>query len=398
MFSSRTIQGALKRNGFTLVELLVVITIIGILIGLLLPAVQSARESARNLQCRSNLKQLGLACLAHEQAHGFFPTGGWGWSWVGDADRGYGDQQPGGWIYNILPDTDMKAAHDLGYNLSPSWSYQNNSLTPPPTASSISKSAAAQQLIGTPCLLTLCPTRHRNPLESFAGGTINNGGGFSLSAGTLVARSDYAISCGSVGSVPGSQGINQYGSGPPVGADVLPLTPSAGSLQSGYFGSREVTNPQIYSGICFEQSTVRKDDVTSGLTQTLMLGEKYIDANQYTTGATGTGDSYNEYAGFADDNGRCTAFANANGTPFFLPPAQDRAGLSTVTSAYPNPPLPNAIYGFGSAHPQAANFVFCDGSVLPINYAVDPTTFCWLGIRNRTATTVDMTKIMTPGG
>ena len=85
----------MKKKGFTLVEMLVVIAIIGILIAMLLPALQAAREAARSANCKSNLRQFGIGLLMHADydPSGRFCTGAFDyrrdgcpdtWGWVAD--------------------------------------------------------------------------------------------------------------------------------------------------------------------------------------------------------------------------------------------------------------------------------------------------------------------------
>ena len=100
------------RRGFTLVELLVVITVIGILMALLLPAVQAAREAARRSACGNNLKQIGLAILNFESAYKRLPVGGEGTDWSSKSSK-FSTQSLFTYLLPFIEKMDLYSAMDL---------------------------------------------------------------------------------------------------------------------------------------------------------------------------------------------------------------------------------------------------------------------------------------------
>ncbi len=97
-----------KRRAFTLLELLMVLIIIVMLIQLLLPGVQQAREAARQVQCRNNLTQIGLAFANYQQAHSVLPPG-----CVARAETNGKPEEHYrvSWVAQLLPFLDQKGLH-----------------------------------------------------------------------------------------------------------------------------------------------------------------------------------------------------------------------------------------------------------------------------------------------
>jgi prepilin-type N-terminal cleavage/methylation domain-containing protein len=95
--------GSRWNRGFTLIELLVVIAVVSVLVALILPAVQQAREAARVIQCRNNLKQIGLALHNYHDRVGCFPP-----AYLSVLNADGSDAGPGwGWGAFLLNDVDQ---------------------------------------------------------------------------------------------------------------------------------------------------------------------------------------------------------------------------------------------------------------------------------------------------
>jgi prepilin-type N-terminal cleavage/methylation domain-containing protein/prepilin-type processing-associated H-X9-DG protein len=306
-----------RKYAFTLVELLVVIAIIGILISLLLPAIQAAREAARRTTCRNNLKQLGMACMLHIDRLKYYPTGGWGYEYVGDPDRGYGKTQPGGWLYSLLPGIEMNSLREMGRG-----------------GSAATKKLMARQVACTPLSFMNCPTRRTVMLFN----NTNNPHGTNYvasnaEASPVIARGDYAACSGSQANCENWD-------------DVDTIDPA---------------NSHFMNGLIYYKSQIQPKDVRRGTSHTIIIGEKYLNPDAYLTGRH-TGDNESMYTGNNNDTNRTT-----NSVPL-----RDRRGFD-------GPGAPEGW--FGSAHAAACNFVFADGNVQSISYEVNANTFKCAGAR-----------------
>ncbi|MEZ6072737.1 MAG: DUF1559 domain-containing protein [Pirellulales bacterium] len=318
-----------KQKGFTLVELLVVIAIIGILIALLLPAVQAAREAARRSQCINNLRQMAIGALNHESTHRILPSGGWGSEWLGDPDRGVGNDQPGGWVYNLLPFIEQQQIHDLGKGVS----------------SASVKKTYVTQMVGTPIPMFNCPSR-RAPLAY-----PHNKVYFIYGAMKQAARSDYGANTGDYGWV-------EWSAGPGVAA----LDPGF-NWQEKFLGPANI-QLKNFTGTLYGYTEIRLAQIKDGTSSTYLYGEKYTNPQNYTQ--IGPGDDQTMYDGLTDDNCRQTNWDNVNRQG--ATPRQDTPGYNT-----------SGI--FGSAHAGGWNAVLVDGSVHTLSYSIDGEMHRRLGNR-----------------
>jgi prepilin-type N-terminal cleavage/methylation domain-containing protein len=345
-----------RRLAFTLVELLVVIAIIGILVELLLPAIQAAREAGRRAQCKNNLRQIALACLNHESTHKVFPRGGWGWHWMGDPDKGYSPQQPGGWIYAATPYLEETNVFSVGKGLAVA-----------------DKAQALKQQLSAVIPVFNCPTRRpavalssRNPLGKYV--EVDDAGTekppYNAAIPDSLAKTDYAIN-GGTGRSPSTQsGGFPPNAAPPLATDCAGGWPNCPGLPVDL-----TAIDKTWNGVSTKMTGAKISQITDGTSKTALVGEKSLPTRFYHTGY---GDPPN-YAG--GDNG------GDNNSMYQGYDLDNTRWIGRVPSP-DSDQLPADHYNdFGSAHASGMHMAMCDGSVQFIEYEIDPKVWGLYGHR-----------------
>ncbi len=270
---------------------------------------------------------MALACLHHVEAQGHFPTGGWGWRWAGEPERGFGHLQPGGWHYNILPYLEQHALHQLGAGLTGE-----------------EKKAAIAQRLETPVPIFNCPSRRRAIAYPYIHGSVY----FNAARPSVIGRSDYAAS-------GGDMVIPSIWQGPGSLSDGDGMSQEAWDAQPG--GTQDDS-----TGVIFRRSEISPAHIHDGTSNTYLLGEKYLNPDHYFTGSSG-GDDQGWDLGYDLDVIRWT-HASAG-----YQPRRDRPSVSNTMN-------------FGSAHAAHFHMAMCDGSVQRISYTIELEVHARLGHRS----------------
>jgi hypothetical protein len=306
-----------------------------------LPAVQASRESARKTQCRNNLKQISHAFLHHESTHGYLPSSGWGYKWVGIADAGYGEDQPGGWAYNILAYMEYGVLRDAALDMQDLETIFNT------FGGYSGQTRSAIPLVSTPVPEFHCPSKRTvktYPLDPDPSKDRRllaiNVPDCTAESGCRVTRGDYRVNSGNIGA------RDTAGPGNLSPGDSFPWFSQAGQ-----------------NGISFQRSAVHISQIVDGTSHTALVGEKYLNPDFYDNGMY-TADDQCVFAGLDNDNNGYTG----NNSSAYLP-EQDRHGV-------------NHPFYFGSAHTVGLHMAYCDGSVHFVEYDVDGRVWLNLGGRD----------------